>query len=105
MRPSPPNLLPEAVRGLGLEFDRFERTRGGADQVRIRGGASAVGQAEIVLEANPPQAPEQRRGGDASGLAAAERATPHKWTAAYPVRGMAQVGGDPVGSAQNRPNT
>src|ERR1700735_3756828 len=68
------HLLPEAVRGLGLKSDRLERTRGGADQARVRGGAGAVGEAEIVLDPDPRMPAEQRRGGDAGGLAAAERA-------------------------------
>src|SRR4029077_5762348 len=62
------DLLPEAVRGLGLKSDRFERTRGGADQVRVRGGAGAVGETQIVLEAHPRVAPEQRGGGGATRL-------------------------------------
>jgi hypothetical protein len=37
------DLLPVAVGGLDPKSDRFERTRGGADQVRVRGGAGTVG--------------------------------------------------------------
>jgi hypothetical protein len=36
------DLLPEAVRILGLKADRFKRPGGGADQFRVRGGAGAV---------------------------------------------------------------
>ena len=37
------NFLPEAVRGQRPKADGFERLGGGADQVRVRGGAGAVG--------------------------------------------------------------
>jgi hypothetical protein len=55
------NLLPEAVRGLGLKSDRFERARGGADQsgfevarapsgrLRLDGYASLSRKAEYTL--------------------------------------------------------
>ena len=68
------DLLPESLRGLGLKSDRFQRMGGGADQFGVRTGPGAIGESEIVLEADPPVPPEQRGGGDAGGLAAAERA-------------------------------
>src|ERR1700722_18289914 len=68
------DLLAQALHGLRLKSDRFKGSGGGADQFRVRVGAGAVGQAEIVLKPDPRMTTKQRGGGDAGGLAAAEGA-------------------------------
>ena len=62
------------MRRLGLKPDRLDRADRRADQFAVGGGARSVGESEIVLEPDPRLASEQRSGGDAGGLAAAEGA-------------------------------
>src|SRR5271165_4179513 len=77
------DLLPQAVRALGREPDRFEGARDGPDQLCVGGGARPVGQGEVVLEADPRVAPKQRGGGHAGGLPPAEGADAPRFKARH----------------------